>query len=233
MRDQFLRHSREPIFSNISPIILTFIALCGLFYILPAYFFSSQQYEQFYRDYAFIPALFSHNHSHFQAALTSLSYSFLHADSMHLIFNMAWLLIFGTPLANRIGTIGFIIFWIFMSVFSILGYYFCVGDDFTLVIGASGVISAMMGAGARYAFQRAQLSNGRIAFGGTILPVRIVWCIPAVRMILCFWIVSDLLYAFSSSFMGAGGYNIAWQVHIFGLLAGFFFIPFFDSKRSF
>ena len=45
-----------------------------------------------------------------------VTYSLLHGSIAHLAVNMIWLAAFGSPLANRIGTMRFVLFWVVASI---------------------------------------------------------------------------------------------------------------------
>lgn len=93
------RKTHTPLF-NIPPVIVTIVAICVLSFIVPEYFFSPRQYDIFYTYFSFVPDFFLSAFMKFW--YTPVSYSFLHASLMHVAVNMMWLVIFGSPLANRI-----------------------------------------------------------------------------------------------------------------------------------
>ena len=64
--------------------------------------------------FAFIPARYGESAAMLpggEAACfwSPLTYAFLHADSSHLIVNLIWMAIFGTPLARRFGALRFLV----------------------------------------------------------------------------------------------------------------------------
>ncbi|MDR0791124.1 MAG: rhomboid family intramembrane serine protease, partial [Methanomassiliicoccaceae archaeon] len=79
---------------------------------------------------------------------TLITSMFLHADFMHLIFNMFFLILIGFPLESRMGR------WRFIAVYLIGGVIgnivFAVtewdANIFLLLVGSSGAISALLGA---------------------------------------------------------------------------------------
>jgi GlpG protein len=66
---------------------------------------------------------------------------FLHADILHLFFNMIWLLILGLQLEDRLGRLRYILFTILVAIFSNISQYLVSGPAF---IGYSGVICGMV-----------------------------------------------------------------------------------------
>ena len=69
---------------------------------------------------------------------------FLHANLWHLLGNMLFLWVFGDNLESKIGHMRFFLFYIFCGVIAALSYAF-VGHSDSLVIGASGAISGILG----------------------------------------------------------------------------------------
>jgi len=216
--------SRQRIF-NIPPIIVILALICCIAYFIPAYLFSPGQQERFYAFFGFVPVLFLHNRD-IITQLSAVTYSFLHGNLTHLGLNMLWLIIFGTPLANRLGSFFFFIFWLFTALVAALIYCGLNSGSQALMIGASGAISGMMGAAARYNFQAA----GGVYLPETLLSIKQALSSRAVLIVLGSFIAFNLLDAAEQWQMGfAGNMNIAWQTHLGGLLAGFLTIGFFDK----
>jgi len=69
---------------------------------------------------------------------------FLHGGLMHLIGNMVFLWVFGNPVNDRFGHLGYLMFYLGGGVFAGLGYV-AVGETLP-ALGASGAISAVAGA---------------------------------------------------------------------------------------
>ena len=71
------------------------------------------------------------------------TYQFLHGDAMHLAGNMLFLYIFGNNVADRIGNVGYLAFYLAGGVAAGIGHVLA---DVQPVIGASGSVSAVTGA---------------------------------------------------------------------------------------
>lgn len=69
-----------------------------------------------------------------------LTYQFLHGDILHLAGNMLFLWIFGNAVCDRMGSIGYMLFYLAGGVFA--GFAFAAGADNPMV-GASGAIAAV------------------------------------------------------------------------------------------
>lgn len=158
------------------------------------------------------------------AALTLFTHALLHASTTHLLFNLLWLFVFGTPIARRMGAIRFYFFFLFSAAVGALFFGLFHLDDKTLLIGASGGISGLLGGLVRFAFHR---PNSRPASAHGVLPL-------GDRSVLAWSAVVVLMNASVAIFgpgVGAGDADIAWQAHIGGFLFGLIAFPLFDRSR--
>ena len=220
---------REPAF-NLPRIVLGFIALCVLVHLLRVYVLDPEQDFGLVLRAAFIPIRYSGEYVIDLYAFTSpVTYSLLHGGVAHLAINMIWLAAFGSPLANRIGAVRFAAFWIATSVAAAGLHYVLHMTDQSPLVGASGAISGMMGAAARFGF-RIDRRSGQSAFAGPILPIPLVFRSRAAVTFLAVWMVINLVTGLVG--LGAGvGDSIAWEAHIGGFLVGFLAVGAFDRPR--
>jgi membrane associated rhomboid family serine protease len=220
---------REPVF-NLPPVVLFLIGACVLAYVVSTYVLSLDQYLWLLINAAFRPVRYS---GHFALDITAFTstftYAFLHGSIAHLAINMIWLAAFGSPLANRLGTPRFLAFWVVTSVCAVALHYVLHRLDQSPLIGASGAISGMMGAAARFGF-RIDRSHGKAAFAGTPLPVTVCLRSRTVVTFLAIWMLINLLTGLVSFAPGIDD-RIAWEAHIGGFLAGFFGIDRFDRRK--
>ncbi|MEZ5811419.1 MAG: rhomboid family intramembrane serine protease [Rhizobiaceae bacterium] len=220
---------REPVF-NIAGIVLALIVLCAAVHALRVYVLTPRQDIELLVRAAFIPLRYSGTYDIDLYAFTSpVTYSLLHGDILHLAINMIWLAAFGSPLANRIGAVRFVAFWIFTSIAAVLLHYFLHMDDAALVIGASGAVSGMMAAAARFGFS-VDRSGNRRAFAGPLLPLPVVLGRRTVVVFLAVWFVVNLIAGLGYLVPGEAR-AIAWEAHVGGFVAGFFGIGLFDRRR--
>ncbi len=136
-----------------------------------------------------------------------LTYMFLHGDLLHLIMNMLFLWVFGDNIEDRFGHIRYIEFIILAGIVSVLvqsGVNFISNDTHVTIIGASGAISAIMGA-YLILFPRAYIVTLLFIF---IRPL------PA-----WFFLIIWFLYQFISVLFIKGS-NIAYFAHISGFIFG-------------
>ncbi|WP_306249673.1 rhomboid family intramembrane serine protease [Parvularcula sp. IMCC14364] len=169
--------------------------------------------------------------------LTFLTHVFLHADVVHLLVNCFWFYIFAQPLAVRFraarhfslseritGSFVFMALFLSASVFSGLCYILMNTQEAVILIGASGAISAVMGASIRLGLRRYQpggISRGR--------PLSIID--PKVLLASSLYIGSNLLLLTPYGdylLFGAPAGQVAWEAHISGFLFGLVMLSYFD-----
>lgn len=216
---------REPIF-NLPGVVTALIAICVVVHLLRVYVLSPAADIQVLLRFAFLPLRYTGGYPlDIYAFISPLTYAFLHGSIAHLAVNMIWLAAFGSPLANRIGTARFLLFWVATVLAAVFLHFILHPHDAAPLVGASGAISGMMGAAARFAF-RIDKVEGRAAFAGPILPLPLVFRSRMAVVFLIVWTVVNLVIGLAS---GRGDTpQIAWEAHIGGFIVGFFFIRFFD-----
>jgi membrane associated rhomboid family serine protease len=137
-----------------------------------------------------------------------ISYGFLHADGMHLLFNMITLYFFGqymeTVLNELLGDFAFVLFYLGGLVFSILPTYATnKNNDAYASLGASGAVSAVL-----FAYI---VINPWHLIGVFFIPV------PAI--------IFAVLYTGYSIWMDKkGGDNINHSAHLWGAAYGVVFL---------
>lgn len=143
-----------------------------------------------------------------------ISYSFLHDSWEHLIFNLAWLVIFGSTVARHLGSARFFFFFIFCAISAGVVYtVFNFGNGFPAV-GASGAVFGLFGAFMRFLFP----SKGD---GLATQPQSLKRALQNRQTctIVAVVIGIDVLFAAVGGIFGND--IIAWEAHIGGFIAGF------------
>jgi len=127
---------------------------------------------------------------------------FLHADLMHLFFNMFALFIFGNALERRIGSGLFLLVYLVSGVVGGIGFMVLTGPD-TAALGASGAIFGVIGAMVIIAPRMPVY-----LWGAVPLPMAVVGLGYALIEILAFGSVDGI--AHSAHLLGfVGGFAIA------------------------
>lgn len=141
--------------------------------------------------------------------LTLLTYQFLHGSWEHVIFNMLFLWVFGDNLEDAFGHLRFLGAYLLCGVVGGLVHAVIQPDSATLVVGASGAVSGVLG-GYLVLYPRARL----LVLAFFIIPVRL----PALLVIGTFF-AQDLLWALTNS---PTAMSIAVWAHIGGFATGAF-----------
>ncbi len=145
------------------------------------------------------------------AALTPLTALFVHGSWLHLLGNMLFLYVFGAMAEERMGHTEFALFYLGSGYLALLAYAAAHSTSDQTLVGASGAISAVLGA-FLYLFPRARVTS---LFPFLLfLPLRF----PA-WIVLVFWFVLQWLAA-----EGAGsGPGVAYLAHVVGFATGFLY----------
>ncbi|WP_455478531.1 rhomboid family intramembrane serine protease [Bartonella sp. B10] len=216
---------------NVPLIITILIAFCFCIYFIPTYFFSNPLYIKSLEFFSFTPVLFKNEPLAF--CYTTVSYSFMHGNFEHIAINMVWLLVFGSLFVRYFGGLRFLIFWVLTAIVSSLTYFVLHQDSTISLVGASGSISGMMGAIARYGFPinfDIGMQNKRLF--GPLLPIKQALCSKIIFVYLSVWLVVNFIVGISSSVFEISNISIAWEAHMGGLFSGFLLVGFFDIERS-
>lgn len=143
---------------------------------------------------------------------------FLHAGWIHLIGNMYFLGIFGPRLEERFGHLQYLLVYILYGVFTGLIYSLLHRHSESLSVGASGSISALMGAYV-VLFPRSRI---KIVMPGSFTEIP-SW------LYLAFWFVFQAFH--SVLFYAAGGeVGVAYSAHIIGFCLGIFSGRWLDNR---
>jgi len=158
----------------------------------------------------------------FAAWYTPLAYAFIHADWTHLSLNVLWMLAFGSPVAMRFGTVRFLALAAAGTLAGFAFHLFTHANDLAPMIGASGAVSAFMGAAIRLnrdvtqpvlGLMQSFKNRGFVAF-------------------LLIWFGFNLLVGLQPGLIGAEGVQIAWQAHMGGFLTGLLAFNLFDPLHN-
>ena len=160
---------------------------------------------------------------------TLFSSMFLHGGWAHLISNMWALYIFGDNVEDRMGHGRYIIFYLFGGVAAALTHAVLQPYSQIPVIGASGAISAVMGA-YMVLFPRARVLA--LLPGFFFIP----WIVHVPALLyIGFWIASQLLNGvLVLSFSGPMGMygGVAWWAHVGGFAFGLALVKIFEDRRA-
>ncbi|WP_405612299.1 rhomboid family intramembrane serine protease [Streptomyces sp. NBC_00076] len=209
--------ARRSVRRSPAPVTYGLIALCCLLFLIgpaaglnPAYgsgdTLLTAQRAYFHRWGVLPTELFEGSP---RAALTPATALFVHGSWVHLLGNMLFLYVFGVMTEERMGHVQFTLFYVGCGYLALLGYAAANADSEQSLVGASGAISAVLGA-FLYLFPGARVTS-LLPFL-FFLPLRF----PA-WVVLPFWAALQWLAAGQA----AGGPGVAYLAHLVGFGLGF------------
>ncbi|WP_101926046.1 MULTISPECIES: rhomboid family intramembrane serine protease [Luteimonas] len=134
---------------------------------------------------------------------------FLHADWAHLLGNLVFLLIFGLPAERLMGAWRLLVLFLFGGALANLAAVFAIGAPDRLIIGASGAVSALIGA------YLALFPNARL---GVVVPLGLFleFVRAPASVLIGVWALLQVVFAYIGPAFGA----VAWAAHVAGFLFG-------------
>ncbi|WP_338074362.1 rhomboid family intramembrane serine protease [Hyphomicrobium sulfonivorans] len=168
-------------------------------------------------------------------AVTSfVTHTMVHGDWMHLAFNGAWLIAFGAAIANRVGSLRFILLFVVCGIAGAATFLVFNPGLLAPMVGASGAISGLMGATMRFMFTAvdrggftALRENPRAA---PLMSLPAALQDKRVLTVTAVFLFANVLAVFGFGSVGESG--IAWEAHIGGYFAGLLAFGFFDAPQK-
>ena len=180
--------------------------------------------DQVLETFAFIPARYRMPTSGpadlFSMVVSPVSHLFLHADWMHVLVNMAFLLAFGSAIGRRMGALQFVIFYFLCGIVACFFWDFLNPVSQAVLLGGSGAISGMVGAAARVSIWPPQHAGSALPF----------WRTSTIITFVIIWLVLNVVFGVFPIFVSGDYAGIAWEAHLGGFIAGFLLIGVFDGR---
>jgi membrane associated rhomboid family serine protease len=145
------------------------------------------------------------------AWVTLLTSMFMHGGLMHLGGNMLYLWIFGNNIEDQLGPIKFLLFYLIGGLVAALSHIAFDPHSTIPMVGASGAISAVLGA-YMLAYPKARV----VVLVWIVMIVKFIR-VPAILM-LGIWFLMQV-FSFTGEMNREGG-GVAWLAHIGGFVAG-------------
>ena len=165
--------------------------------------------DNFVYTYSFTPSLFHANPASY--FLTIITSTFLHAGWLHLLGNMLFLWIFGDNVEDRLGHMGYLVFYLVCGAAATLAQYAAAPNAEIIVLGASGSIAGVMGAYIVF------FPGARVRVLVTIIPVRVpAWIAIGI------WIALQVLSGVGTFGGDAAAGGVAYLAHVGGFFTGAF-----------
>jgi membrane associated rhomboid family serine protease len=163
-----------------------------------------------------------------------LTHQLVHGDLTHLLINSAWLLVFGSAVARRVGTTRFFLFAAVCGIAGALAFMLVRWGEVVPMVGASGAISGLMAAGFRLLLPT--IDNGDFhemrESPRTVRLATVGECFQSRRMLFAIiaFVVVNFLVAFAAPVLTDAA-GIAWEAHLGGFAAGLLLLGVFDLRQ--
>ena len=230
---------REPIF-NVPAAVVAVLAILVLVHIARMLISPDDDVWLIWAA-AFVPARYGLGGDQMPGGETALftspfTHMFLHGDWVHLALNSAWLLVFGGAIAERAGTLRFLLFATVCGLAGALAFYAMNENLLQPVIGASGAISGLLGGTLRFLFpavdsggfrqiREAPRSVRLMSLGETLTDRRVI--VTSAVLVL----INVLTIIGFGGAQNAGG--IAWEAHLGGYAIGILTYGLFDNVSTY
>jgi len=143
---------------------------------------------------------------------TLITALFIHADWLHLVGNLLFLLVFGLPAERALGSRLCLALFLFGGALANYAAVLALSEPRAVIIGSSGAVSALIGSYLAL-FPRARL--------GFVLPLGLFmeFVRTPASLMIGFWALLQLIF----TFVGPGFGAVAWSAHLSGFILGLTF----------
>lgn len=163
---------------------------------------------------------------------SALTYALLHGSWMHVGLNSVWLAAFATPVVRRCGTGRSLVLFAATAIGGAVAHWIAHPLGVQPMIGASAIVSGVMGAAAIFVFDRAAEPDAERPPEGAVARIghglQRIGRNRTALMFLGSWFVMNLAFGVLAAPLGIADAGIAWEAHVGGLLVGLVLFPLLD-----
>lgn len=165
---------------------------------------------------------------------TLFTHAFLHASWEHVLINVAWLVIFGTPVARRYEAGPTMAIFLVSAAVGAIGFAATTLPSLQLLVGASGGIAGLTGAATRFIFQPVVVAphpetGEPVVLGRHLATWRELFTNSRSRAFALIWILLNAAVPILPALTGEA-VQVAWQAHLGGFVAGLVMVQFFERR---
>jgi membrane associated rhomboid family serine protease len=214
----------EQVLGGYKPLLVYFLIGINILVFLFQVTLPPQQLQGFVLHYGVIPVEIVNGQDYF----TLITNMFLHGGWMHLIGNMLFLWVFADNIEAVIGKVPFILFYFGGGLVASAAHIFFNVNSHIPAVGASGAISAVLGA-------------YLVMFPASQIKVYVIFLFRSFYMPALFflgiWGVQQFINGFISIIPNSAYTSgVAWWAHIggflFGIIAGFIIRKIYNTRRG-
>lgn len=217
---------REPMFNLPAVVVWTVLALVGVQLLRE---FGGREVN-FYliTRFAYFPAAFLQEGAPYGTGgwWTPATSFFLHAGWQHLLMNALWLVVFGSAVAWRFGPVRFVLLALLTAAAGSLVHGIAHPGEMVPLVGASGGVSGLTAAAARFVFAAGGPLGSFRPRGGAVFrapapPFLAAVTQPTALAFILVWFALNFVFgALGIAEIGGEAQRIAWEAHAGGFLAG-------------
>lgn len=215
----------QPIFNAPGVVLGVIAVLAGVHVILELA--SDAWHEWLVLALAFIPARFDGvaYPGGSAAQVTSFAtHMLVHGDWGHLGLNCAWLLVFGSIVARRVGATRFLLLSLLTGIAGATLFWVLNVGLRSPMVGVSGAVSGLMGAAVRFIF----LPTGVSGTSWSLMTLPEVFGNRRSFTWIVVWVGVNLMFGLVLGTMFSAG-GVAWEAHLGGFAAGLLLIGWLDA----
>ncbi|MEO8685207.1 MAG: rhomboid family intramembrane serine protease [Devosia sp.] len=229
---------REPVFL-VPGVVTALIGVMVAVQLATSFVLNEEGYGQLILWFAFLPLRIVAASEDLSLALplvwTPFTHALLHGGWDHLLINMAWLAIFGTPVARRYGAVPLLVLFFVASAAGAALFAATTLYSGAYLVGASGGIAGLTGAAVRFIFQPVLVTEHpetgeRILLGRRLASFADLAKDTRARMFILIWVVLNAAVPLLPIFTGAS-VQVAWQAHLGGFFAGILLVGLFERRQ--
>jgi membrane associated rhomboid family serine protease len=225
-------HGQEPMF-NLPSVIVVFIFVSVAVFVGQKYYLVESGAENFFLTFCFTPVRYVAGVIMPGGAgaevWSPFTYVFINTSLSDLVFEMLWMMAFGSALAFRFGPFRFALFSLVAAVIGAAVFWLLSGDPQTVLIGPSFMISAQLGGAVRFVYQSgfSDMMNGDDnRWHVKALGIIEMWSNEKVLRLFGFIFIANALFAFV--FGSNGGLSVTILMNVIGYISGILLFSIFD-----
>jgi membrane associated rhomboid family serine protease len=227
---------REPMF-NLPPAIAVFVFLSLAIFVGQTYYLTGDARMSFVETFCFSPLRYPLLVSGvtvaggwFAAIWTPFTYIFINPRLSNLVFDMFWLMAFGSAVAFRLGSVRCVVFSLVAAVVGAGLFSLIAGGDANILFGPSFVVGAHLGAAVRFLYARefSDLVSVHARWDGPALGLIEMWSNVKVLQLFGFIFAANALFSLLYASNGVDIRDII--LNTLAYFVGMLLLSIFDRK---
>jgi membrane associated rhomboid family serine protease len=210
---------RNAVPSRYPPVVTWLLIATNCLVFLLQTSLGPEEFEEFLRDFALIPARYTSALAYGEANLSAadlfpfFTMMFLHGGWLHLILNMWTLWLFGPTVEDRLGHGRYLAFYLACGLAASIAHVFFNPTSIVPALGASGAIAGVLGCYMRL------FPLARVVVVVPILFIPLFFEVYA-SVFVGLWFLIQIFQGTLGLLLPSSGGGVAWWAHVGGFIAG-------------